>query len=466
MSSSALTKKGGVVGFVELLAMLAMVLFNGVFAGYEIALASISMGRLQLLVRENRAGAKAALHMKQNMEASLATMQVVITLVGAIAAAIGGAGAQQRIKPVLMDSFGFSPSLAGFLAITLIVVPLTFVTIMLGELVPKVFAMRHTEWVCLRLSPLMRWFSYVAWPAVWLFEGTVRAMMNWGERRWWKGIGGRPKGEAAALLELRAHAAYARASRLIGEKEESIIVGAARLSSRPVREAMLPAEHISMLDLQASLDDSLVTAHLDMHTRFPVAERRSDPQSILGYVNFKDLVALMRLSRPHDASLRAVLRPLPSIRDNLPLGACLERLIREHTHIALVRDQANQVVGLITLEDILEEFVGDIQDEYDRLPVHAVPSGWAWVVGGGLSLTRLAELNGIDLTKDPANQRPETGPRTVSDWIITQLQRPARGGDVIERPGIRVVVRKVRRQKVLEAQVGCDSAPPDQPPSS
>jgi len=299
----------------------------------------------------------------------------------------------------------------------------------------------------------MRWFSYAAWPAVWLFEAAVRTMMNWGERRWGMKSDGRHKKEATELLEIRAHAAYARASHLIGEKEESIIVGAARLSSRIVREIMLPAEHISSLDVNASLTDSLVIAHLDMHTRFPVAERLSDPQTILGYVNFKDLVALMRLSRPHEASLRAVIRPLPSLRDDIPLSTCLERLIREHTHIALVRDSTNKVVGMITLEDILEEVVGDIQDEYDRLPVHAVPSGWAWVVGGGLSLARLAEHTGIDLRADPPAILPETGLRNVSDWIISQLQHAVHGGDIIERPGVRIVVRKVRRQKVLEAQV-------------
>ena len=203
-----------------------------------------------------------------------------------------------------------------------------------------------------------------------------------------------------------------------------------------------------------SLGESLVTAHLDMHTRFPVAERPGDPQSILGYVNFKDLVALMRLSRPHEASLRAILRPMPSLSADLLLTACLERLIREHTHIALVRDAAGKVVGLITLEDILEELVGDIQDEYDRLPVHAVPSGWAWVVGGGLALPRLKELTGIDLAADPPAQAPEGGVRNVSDWIIGHLPGPLRGGDIIERGGLRVVVRKIRRQKVLEAQVG------------
>jgi putative hemolysin len=442
------------VGFVELIAILALICLNGVCAGYEIALASITKAKLQLLVRENRPGSKAALAMKQNIEGSLATMQVVITLVGAIAAAIGGASAQESIKPVLMGALGFSPRMASVIAIAVIVVPLTFVTIMLGELVPKVFAMRHPEWVCLRLSPIMRWCSFAVRPMVWLFETAVRLMMNWGEQRWGTRFESRHTGEATELLELRAHAAYARASHLIGEKEESMIIGTAHLASRTVREVMLPAKHISMLDMKSSLGDSLIAAHLDMHTRFPVAEQPHDPQSIIGYVNFKDLVALMRLSRPHDVSLRAVLRPLPSVRDNLSLAECLERLIREHTHIALVRDAAEKVVGLVTLEDILEEVVGDIEDEYDRLPVHAVQSGWAWVVGGGLSLARLAELTGIDLTADLPENTSESDIRTVSDWIIGQLKHPAHGGDIFERPEIRVVVRKVRRQKVLEAQIG------------
>jgi len=440
------------VGIVELIAMLAMVLLNGVFAGYEIALASVTAARLQVLVRENRAGAKAALQMKQNIEGSLATMQVAITLLGAFAAAIGGAGAHETIMPLLREGLGFSPTASSIVALALVVVPLTIVTIMLGELVPKVFAMRNKEWVCLRLSPLMRWFALSVWPAVWVFQTMVNAMMRWGERQWGKRLDASHKSEATEMLELRAHAAYARASRLIGEKEESIILGAARLASRTVREVMLPDEHISLLDVNSSIGDSLVTAHLDMHTRFPVAERPGDPQSILGYVNFKDLVALMRLSQPHEATLRAILRPLPSLPADIPLATCLERLIREHTHIALVRDAGN-VVGLITLEDILEEVVGDIQDEYDRLPVHAVPSGWAWVVGGGLSLTRLKELSGIDLARDPPQTPPEAGLRNVSDWVIGHLQQPLRGGEVVDRPGVRVMVRKVRRQKVLEAQV-------------
>ena len=197
-----------------------------------------------------------------------------------------------------------------------------------------------------------------------------------------------------------------------------------------------------------------------MHTRFPVAERPGDPESILGYVNFKDLVAMLKLSEPHEASLRSILRPLPSLRDDMLLAACLERLIREHTHIALVRNAAGKVVGLITLEDVLEELVGEIQDEYDRLPVHAMPSGWAWVVGGGLSLARLKELTGIDLAADPPEVIPEGGLRTVSDWVVGHTQGHFHSGDIFDRAGVRLVVRKVRRQKVFEAQIGKIGAEP------
>ena len=162
----------------------------------------------------------------------------------------------------------------------------------------------------------------------------------------------------------------------------------------------------------------------------------------------------MRLSQPHEASLKAILRPLPSLNADLKLTVCLERLIREHTHIALVRDAGGKVVGMITLEDVIEELVGEIEDEYDRLPSHAVPSGWAWVVGGGLGLPRLKELTGIDLTADPPENPPAAGVRTVSDWIVAHLHGRFHSGDILVRPGVRVVVRKVRRQKVFEAQIG------------
>lgn len=436
--------------FFELIIILVMIGFNGLFAAYEIALASVTIARLQVLMKENHRGAKAALYMKENFEASLATVQLGITLLGAIAAATGGAGAQETLVPVIRSELGFSLGLARFLAIAFVVVPLTIITIFFGELVPKVFAIRNKELVCLRLSRSMKWFSSSVWPAVWFFETAVMAVMNLNER-WRKGGVLDPhRAESAELQSLRASAALARASRLIGEQQEKIILHTAHLSGRPVREIMLPADFISMLDVNATLDESLIAAHLDMHTRFPVTQQPSNPQSIIGYINLKDLLALMRLTRGEEPTLQSILRPFPRLLDTTPITASLERMIREHTHIALVVDVSNKVVGMITLEDILEEFIGEIEDEYDRLPAHVMSSGRAWVVGGGVGLQRLKDVTGIDLSLD----LPHNGAVTLTSWVSGHLGRPIRGGDELTRGGVRVVVRKIRRQKVLEAQVG------------
>jgi putative hemolysin len=426
--------------------MLVMIALNGVFAGYEIALASVSLARLEALMRENRAGAKTSLRMKRGMERSLAVVQLGVTLCGAIAAATGGAGAEKQIVPLLRH-LGVSPVLIEPLAVAVVVVPLTVVTIIFGELVPKVFGLRNKEWLCLRLSPLMSWFAVSVWPAVWLLEKPVMLIMGWGERRWRPGAKHHAKSEAAELQEIRAIAALARTSKLIGVREENIIVSAVRLSSRPVRESMLAAEYISMLSADSTLEEALVFGHLDLHTRFPVTERAGDPQAITGYANFKDIVACMRLTR-HNPSLRSVVRPIPFFQDDLPLSTCLERLMREHTHIALIRDRLGKTVGMITLEDIIEELVGEIQDEFDRLPGHVTPSGTAWVAGGGVGLTRLRELTGIELVGEPG-----AAPKTLNDWVTAQLGRPVRGGDIVNQDDVTVIVRSVRRQRVHEAQV-------------
>lgn len=433
---------------IELLVMAVMIIFNSVFAAFEIALASVTLTRLRILADEGRKGASAAVYMKDNMEASLAGVQLGITLVGAVAAATGGAGAEERLAPTFQQWFGISSGAAEFFAIIAVVLPLTFVTIIFGELIPKVFALRNKEYVCLKMSPPMKLFVTVVWPVVWCLETVVSRLMSWGERRLQNKIGAEDDAERSELQELRASAAVARTSRLIGLQEEKIIHGATGLPTRPVREIMLPADAISMLEADGLVTDALIAAHLDMHTRFPLTERKGDPQAIIGYVNFKDIVSHMRLA-PNDSSLRKIMRSVPSFQDDTPVSVCMERLIRDHFHIALIRDGQNSVLGMVTLEDMLEELVGDIEDEFDHLPLHMVVSGRGWVVGGGVTLDKLRETTGLEL---PATISHEPV-RHLSDWVGRRRDEPLRGGEVIIDGPIRVVVRKVRRHKVLEAQV-------------
>jgi putative hemolysin len=440
--------------YFEFVVVLLMVLVNGVFAGYEIALASVSLPRLQHLASQKRTGAVAALVMKDGIEKSLAVVQLGITLVGLIAGATGGASATDDIAPYLRG-LGLKESLANLAAIALVVVPLTAVTIVVGELLPKLFALRNKEWVCLSLSPMMRFFAVSAWPVVWLLETSASRLMDLSEMLWRPSPHPDARAESAELQELRAIASMARTSRLIGAREENIILGAARLASRPVREILLPADHIRMLTLGDSLSEGLLAAHLDLHTRFPVAERKGDPQSIVGYVTFKDIVTALKLS-PTDPSIRGILREIISLPADLPISTALETLLKSQSHIALVRTTSGSIEGLITLEDIVEELVGDIQDEHDQLPVHVVRSGRGWIVGGGATLSRIRELTSIELT--PSSTAPN-----LHHWIRERLKADPAGSEIVREGGVRVQVRKVRRQHVLEAALTLDPDPQSAP---
>ncbi len=437
----------------ELIVIAAMIALNSVFAAFEIALASVSLGRLHTLVKERRRGAASALRMKQKMEASLAVVQLGITLVGATAAATCGAGAEESIEPTLLG-WGWSARISQFLAIALVVAPLTVITIVLGELVPKVFALRNKEWVCLHLSPAMQWFAYSVWPAVWFLEAAVMWIMKWGERGWKSRSDGGP-GEVA-MQELRGAAALARMSRFIGHREEGIIVSASRLAATPLRKIMLPSEYIGMLVADQSLAEALVAAHQEMHTRFPVTEEPGNPQRIIGYANFKDIVAALRLS-PRDPSVRNLVRRLHTFDANMSVADCLEHLMRERGHIALVREPGGRTIGMITLEDIVEELVGEIHDEFDRIPAHLNPAGQGWIAGGFVSLSHLRETTGIEFR--PLSEKPIY---TLNDWIVERLGRPPRGGDEVEGDSCRVLVRKIRHILVQEAYVrrveGTDAA--------
>ena len=427
------------MGTFELLVIALMIAFNSVFAAYEIALASIGLGRLHALVNQKQGGAASALRMKENMEASLAVVQLGISLVAAVAAATGGAGAAEKVEPMLIEA-GFSETVAALLAITLVVAPLTMITILFGELVPKVFALKNKEWICLKLSPPMEWFSYAVWPAVWFFEKSVTGIVSlFGKRS-----GNEGDVSEAAIQELRGAASLARISKLIGRREEGIIVSASRLSATPLSDIMLPAEYMGLLSADETMENALQLAYQTMHTRYPVTEQPGSPQRIVGYVNLKDIVA-EETQGGENKKVRTLIRPIASFAAKASVSECLERLMRERQHIALVRDN-DRVVGMVTLEDIVEEIIGEIHDEFDRLPTYIRRSSDGWVAGGFASLHHLQHMTG--LTLKPVSEKPVLN---VNDWILEHLTDPPTSGMTFDDENVRVVVRKTKGALVREA---------------
>lgn len=321
-----------------------MLIFNGLFAAFEMALASVSHSRLVVLANQKRKGAKAALSMKQRMEASLAVVQVGITLAGTIAAAVGGVGIEETLSPYLAKFLHISANLADIIAIAVFVLPLSAITIVFAELVPKMFAIKNRELVCLRLAPAMRVLSTIMYPVVAIFEKVVKAVMAGSQKL----MNGREVAQdAQSLHELHAAVAIARTARLIGTREEKILLSAAQLPFRPISSIMVPAESISMLSAGSSLSEALLLAHLDLHTRFPICTEHENPQTITGYVTFKDLVVALRMEA-QTTKLKSIMRPIKRFQQWDSIAQVLELMIRDRVHIALVEIPEGVVLGMVT----------------------------------------------------------------------------------------------------------------------
>lgn len=419
-----------------------MLLLNGLFAAFEMALASISRSRLTVLANQKQKGAKAALAMKQRMEASLAVVQVGITLAGAIAAAVGGAGVDETLSPYLAAFLRIPAHWADLISIAVFVLPLSAITIVFAELVPKMFAIQNAEWVCLKLAPAMRVLSAILYPVVALFEKAVKAIMAGGQRLM---HGKEAVQDRQGLHELHAAVAMARTARLIGAREERILLAAAQLPSRPIGSIMVPVESISMLSAQNSLADALLLAHLDLHTRFPLCKEEGNPQTIMGYVTFKDLVVALRMEA-QTAKLLGIMRPIKRLRQAESISLALESMIREKVHIALVETTEGAVLGMVTLEDIMEEMVGEIEDEFDRLPTHMHRTESGWITGGGVRMDVVASAVGAPASIVPADMKN----MMLADWCARILGRTVEKGETIRKEGLQLTVRKLRRQKIAE----------------
>lgn len=428
------------MGLPEILIIALMLAFNGAFAAFELALASVRPAQLQLALQTGRRGARAALAMRGRMEGSLAVVQLGITLAGFVAAATGGAGSEEGLSPWIEQRFGLSEAWAEVIALTVFVLPLAALTIVVGELVPKLLALRDPLSVCLRLSPAMNVFAWIVHPAVVFFAWAAAFVVR-------RLSGGDTSPAAPGIAELRAQIQLLGVARQIGPEEERLLLAASHFSRVPVANVLVPVDAMVTLSLEASVEECFSTAMADLHTRFPVTRTRGDLGDILGYVSFKELALLA-----HDAqgatSLAPIVRPIASLVSTTLLGDAMQLLVAQHMHIVVVRDPEGRLLGMMTLEDLFEELVGEIEDEFDALPTHVEKRGAELVVGGGARIDRLrAELACPTFGG-------EAGPGTTLDaWLRGLRKRRWRGGEQLEQGAFTLTIGRVRRRKILESTI-------------
>lgn len=397
-----------------IISLVTAIAFSSMCSLLEAALLSITPSQLACLRQDHARAGEFCEKLKREVEKPIAVILIINTAAHTIGAAIAGSQFGKL--------FGESWLWVFSLAFTLVMVQYT-------EILPKTLGVRFNEMV-MRVAAKPLWILVIILnPLIWLVHFINRPFE-------------RHKVEPAPSTadEISALAALARSSQQISSRQERIINAAPLLSRETARDVMLPVESISFMSDRQTLSEAINWTGRDFHTRYPVCDG-GDPDKVLGYVNFKEVVASCR-SGKENARLSDIIRPIDFADVTESASALLERFVTQHCHMAIVQDKRGRTVGMVTLEDIVEELLGDLDDEFDPLPrTFYSPSDGVWVVGGGIAMTIL----GRD-TRLPLPKRTEP----VSVWFAKKLQRPPRVGDVYRTEHAEFLVRKVRRSRVLE----------------
>jgi putative hemolysin len=305
---------------------------------------------------------------------------------------------------------------------------IAFVTIQWAEVLPKTLGSRHRRKVAVIFGVPLRVAVVAMRPVV--------ALVRWLNRPFETPLREPP----TSIEEIRALAHDARASNVIGPHDDAIIERASGLTRIQARKIMVPRDEMSLLSTNMSLEEALIHAHLEAHTRFPLCES-GDVDKVVGYVNLKELVAILH-TNPDQPTLRGITRPIHRVSADANLSIVLKDFVEHHLHIALVCEDSGRTLGMITMEDLVEELMGELAEEFEPLPrrIHDL-GGNVLMVGGGADIPEVLRTAGLE-----GDTRG-----TLAAWVADTLQRTPRPGDELALGGARVVVRRIRRGRVFDA---------------
>ncbi len=409
-----------------LLIVLALILANGFFSGAEMAIVASRRGRLRQLADRGDKAAAAAIELASSPDRFLPTVQIGITLVGTLAAAYGGdrlvSEIAQRIStnvPQSLEKFAQPTALVVF------VVALSFVTLLLGELVPKRLALRQAESVARAVAPAMQLFARVAKPLVWLMSASTSAVLFL--------LGAhKQEGPTVSVDDIEHLLEAGRAEGILEAVEQAVATEALRLGERSVRDIMRPRIDLDALDIDTPPDEVLGAIAMAGYSRLPVYEESLD--HVIGYVSLKDVMRQNWMGWP--IQLRKILHPALFVPETMPLDRLLELFQKERNQLAIVLDEYGGTEGLVTIQDVLEELVGKIHDEHrqDEATAFVRREDGSWLVDGSASIEELAERLAVRLDSEPRDYS------TVSGLVLTQLERIPSVGDALQWRGLTIEV--------------------------
>jgi len=411
--------------------VLAFVLIGGFFAGAEMALVSLREGQVRRVAQRGKRGQRAA-RLSQDPNRFLAAVQIGLTFATLMSGAFGAATVATEVRSVLRRHHVPS-GLASTLSLVGVTMVISYFSLVLGELAPKRLALQRPEPIALAAAPVIDRIAVLARPLVWLLSKSVNAVV--------RVLGGNPR-EARELMSTQELVDMVTARPDLGADERQIVAEVFEAGKRQLREVLVPRTEVEFLSEDMSMLRAAKIAAGATHSRFPVY--RDSYDDVVGFVHLRDLLNPDLVNR--DMPVRDVCRPVKQLPVSKTVLAALTEMRKDRAHLAIVIDEYGGTAGIVTLEDLVEELIGDIQDEYDVEAEQA-----RRLIGGQVDVDGLLNLD--DFAKETGVTLPEGPYETVAGYVISRLGKLPGPGASVEVSGSRLTVAEMDGRRIARIRV-------------
>jgi len=418
----------------KLLTIAALVGLNGFFVACEFAIIKVRASQLDTLVEEGNSRAKFVKYIRSHLDAYLSATQLGVTLASLALGWVGEEFLAHLIEPFFALADIHSHALVLSISITLAFIGITFMHIVFGELAPKYTAIANPLKVSLRLVRPLGVFYFLFKPAIWTLHRSSNLILHKVLRM--KPVAGTEL--AHSEEELRLILEQSEKSKDVSPLGRKLVLNVLDLRERVVRDIMTPRGDVVYLDLEDDFETNAKKAIASKHTRFPLSRENLD--HTVGLIHIKELVPMMRDPHPDMMKIKRELVPVPEM---MPLEKLLNLFLSKHAHLAIVVDEFGGTVGMVTLEDVLEELVGDIQDEFDTEKAEFQKiSADEFTVDGMLGLYELNDLAKLDLENADVS--------TIGGYVTHLLGHLPKQGEQVKIDGYLVTVSQTDARRVKQ----------------
>ena len=424
----------------ELLIIFLLILANGFFAGSELAIISARKSRIARLVAIGDPKAKIVDQLQSDPHRFLATVQIGVTVVGSLASAVGGATAVKSLKPILAGvPIDFISKAAEPISITLVVMIVSYFSLILGELTPKTIGLQYADRMALAVAKPIHYFAVAGGVAVKFLTLSNKALLAL------LGIKPGPGQDFISREEVRHIVRESTESGGLTGTERKFIDNMLDFTHTHVSEIMVPRHRMVVLDLDLPKEEIIRIIRENMYSRFPVY--RENIENITGFIHSKDFI-LGRVKVEPEFDINSIVRTPFYVPENKKASDLLKEMQKNRIHMALVVDEYGSISGLVTTEDLLEELVGEIEDEHDVDEMRRVHR----LADGSLLVDALISINDLEELLDVKIERP-LHYDTLSGLILDQLGRFPKKGERIEFEGFWMICEQVKATSIVRVRI-------------